>query len=100
MNLSDSLATGNDKGNGMVGQKAESSLVTKYVRVTGVRNNKFVEFDFSYEDPSIFLELVLPLTQFDSFCKRHQVKELTPEQEAEVDFDKLKWRYGQPGVQK
>ncbi|MES9878738.1 MAG: phenol hydroxylase subunit [Candidatus Sedimenticola sp. 1PA] len=81
----------------MVGHKTENSSVTKYVRVTGVRKNAFVEFDFSYDDPSIFLELVMPFSQFDSFCKRHQVKELTPEQEAEVDFDKLKWRYGHPG---
>ena len=71
---------------------------TKYVRVTNVRKNQFVEFDFSFDDPSIFIELMLPFDQFQSFCQLNEVQELTPEQEAQVDMDKLKWRYGQPGV--
>ncbi len=76
----------------------EKLTATKYVRVTGVRKNAFVEFDFSYDDPSIFIELVLPFSQFQTFCELNKVKELTPEQKAQVDLDKLKWRYGQPGV--
>lgn len=74
----------------------EPSQQTRYVRVTGVRNKRFVEFDFSIGDPTIFVELVLPFEQFDIFCKRHQAQELTPEQKAQVDLDSLKWRYGQP----
>ena len=71
---------------------------TKYVRVTGVLKNAFVEFDFSFDDPSIFIELVLPFDQFQSFCELNNVKELTAEQKIQVDLDKLKWRYGQPGA--
>ncbi len=71
---------------------------TKYVRVTGVLHNKFVEFDFSFDDPSIFIELVLPFDQFQTFCELNHVQELTPEQQAQVDLDKLKWRYGKPGI--
>ncbi len=71
---------------------------TRYVRVTGVRKNAFVEFDFSFGDPSIFIELVLPFSQFQTFCELNNVRELTPEQQAQVDLDKLKWRYGEPGV--
>jgi len=68
-----------------------------YVRITGIRNEKFVEFDFSVGDPTLYIELVLPFSQFAKFCKQYKPKELTPEQEAMVDYDRLKWRYGQPG---
>ena len=68
-----------------------------YVRVTGVLHHKFVEFDFSIDEPTLFVELVLPFDQFKHFCETHQAKELTAEQEAAVDLDRLKWRYGQPG---
>ena len=37
--------------------------------------------------------------QFKQFCERQQVKSLTTEQSAQVDYDRLKWRYGQPGVE-
>ena len=82
-------------------QKEASDLTSKrYVRVTGVRKNAFIEFDFSFTDPSIFIELVLPFEQFKTFCEINNVMELTPEQESLVDLDKLKWRYGQPGIKK
>ncbi|HPE62182.1 MAG TPA: phenol hydroxylase subunit [Thiolinea sp.] len=70
----------------------------RYVRVTGVRNNRFVEFDFSIGDPTLFVELMLPFEQFRQFCTRQNARELSTEQQAQVDYDRLKWRYGQPGV--
>jgi phenol/toluene 2-monooxygenase (NADH) P0/A0 len=70
----------------------------RYVRVTGIRKNAFVEFDFAIDDPAIFIELVLPFSQFETFCKKNKVCELTAEEKTRVDLDKLKWRYGQPGV--
>jgi phenol hydroxylase P0 protein len=69
----------------------------KYVRVTGIRNKKFVEFDFSMGDPTIFVELILPHKAFEEFCAHNNVKELTAEQAIAVDYDKLKWRNGVPG---
>jgi phenol hydroxylase P0 protein len=71
---------------------------TRYVRVTGIRKNRFVEFDFSIGDPNLYVELLLPFEQFKQFCERQNVKNLTTEQSAQVDYDRLKWRYGQPGV--
>ena len=71
----------------------------RYVRVTGVRDKRFVEFDFSIGDPTLFVELVLPFEQFQQFCKRNQVLEVSAEQAAQVDYDQLKWRFGKPGVQ-
>ena len=70
----------------------------RFVRVTGVRHNRFVEFDFSIGDPTLFVELMLPFEQFRQFCARQHAQELTVEQEAQVDYDRLKWRYGQPGI--
>lgn len=70
----------------------------RFVRVTGIRHNRFVEFDFSIGDPTLYVELMLPFEQFKQFCIRQQAVELTPEQQAQVDYDRLKWRYGQPGV--
>lgn len=75
---------------------ADPSKQTRYVRVTGVRQNQFVEFDFSIGDPSIFVELILPFHQFNLFCKTHNAQELTPEQKTQVDLESLKWRYGEP----
>ena len=63
----------------------DSESATRYVRVTGVLKNSFVEFDFSFDDPSIFIELVLPFSQFKSFCARHNAQELTPEQQLKFD---------------
>lgn len=81
----------------------EASLVEpffqpRYVRVTRVRDQRFVEFDFSIGDPSLFVELVLPFAQFQQFCQRNQVVEVSAEQAAQVDYDQLKWRFGKPGV--
>lgn len=70
----------------------------RFVRVTGVRNNRFVEFDFSIGDPTLFVELLLPFEQFKTFCQRQHAQELSVEQKAQVDYDRLKWRYGQPGL--
>ena len=64
----------------------------RYVRVTNVVNEKF-----AIEDPTINVELVLPFEHFKTFCEMNQVKHMTPEQEAAVDYDKLKWRFGVPG---
>ena len=69
----------------------------RYVRVTNVVNEKYVEFEFAIEDPTINVELVLPFEHFKKFCEKNEAKHLTPEQEAAVDYDKLKWRFGVPG---
>ena len=68
---------------------------THFVHVTGVLKNKFVEFDYSIGTPTLYVELLLPFKQFSQFCIKHNVKELTAEQQHEVELDKLKWRYGE-----
>lgn len=76
----------------------DPSKQTRFVRVTGIKQDKFVEFDFSIGDPTIFVELVLPFEQFDTFCQRHQAQKLSDEQITQVDLDSQKWRYGQPST--
>lgn len=72
--------------------------VQKYVRITGKRNNQFIEFDFSIGDPQLYVELLLPFDAFEKFCADNQVAYLTPKQAAQVDYDRMKWRYGKPGA--
>lgn len=69
----------------------------KYVRITGERGN-LVEFDFAIGDPTLYVELILPRDAFEEFCARNNVRHLTDEEAALVDFDRAKWRYGKPGI--
>ncbi|WP_105029437.1 MULTISPECIES: phenol hydroxylase subunit [unclassified Limnobacter] len=72
--------------------------IPRYVRVTGTLNNRFVEFEFSIGDPELCVELVMQFDQFREFCKQHNAVELTAEQCAWLDYERLKWQFGQAGV--
>lgn len=78
----------------MSDQKKDYTRAPRYVRVTDVRPDNLVEFEFSIDDPTLYVELVLPYTQFRQFCQRNHAKELSHEEAARVDLDKLKWREG------
>jgi len=69
-----------------------------FVRVTGTRASRFVEFEFAIGDPELAVELVLQFDQFREFCACHEVTHLTPEEGVRIDYERMKWRYGQPGV--
>ncbi|MCG7947637.1 MAG: phenol hydroxylase subunit, partial [Candidatus Thiodiazotropha taylori] len=43
-----------------------------YIRVTGERLGKFVEFEFSIDDEDLTVELILPHEAFKIFCDKHQ----------------------------
>lgn len=77
----------------MIDAKQPTALV-KYIRITGERNAKFVEFDFAIQDPTLFVELILPQQAFQHFCEINQVIEMTAEQQAWNDAQEDKWRYG------
>ncbi len=70
-----------------------------FVRVTGTRDARFVEFEFAIGDPELAVELVLLFGQFREFCTRHEVRHLTTEEGARVDFERMKWRFGAPGIE-
>ena len=70
------------------------NLKNKYVRVTGIRDDKFIEFDFSIDDPEIFVELVLPTDMFQTFCTNNNVKILDAENDTQAEYDRMLWRIG------
>lgn len=45
--------------------------MTAYVRVVGVRNDRFVEFEFSVNDEDLTVELILPVSAFEEFCRQY-----------------------------
>lgn len=64
---------------------------TRYVRVTSRARPGFVEFNFSIADPTLFLEMILPVNAYVEFCRVNQVQFLTPEQEDMVDRSEAVW---------
>lgn len=51
-------------------------VTCKFVRVTQVRADGLVAFEFSIGWPELAAELVLPRAAFDEFCTTHQVQRL------------------------
>ncbi|MFJ4373973.1 phenol hydroxylase subunit [Pseudomonas japonica] len=70
----------------------------RYVRITGTQRQRFVEFEFSLGDPELAVEMIMPFDAFEEFCARNQIRRLSPEQIAQLEYDRLKWRFGQPGI--
>jgi phenol hydroxylase P0 protein len=66
--------------------------------VTGTLEGGFVEFEFSIGDPDLAVELVMLFPQFEKFSKQHDAVHLTTEQGAQLDYERMKWRYGAPGI--
>ena len=48
----------------------------KFVRLNGVMPNGFIEFEFAVGEPEVFVELVMPKTAFEEFCRNNQVETL------------------------
>ncbi len=77
-----------------------ASDLKKYVQITNQHKNGLIEFNFSLGDPSLYVELALPLEQFENFCKKNGVRYLTKQQEIDVENEKHKWKYGEIGTLK
>lgn len=69
-----------------------------YVRVTGTQGERFVEFEFAIGDPEMAVELILSFEQFREFCARHQVTQLSADEGSQLDYERMRWRYGAPGI--
>ena len=67
----------------------------RYVHVTSRERPGFVEFNFSINDPSLFLEMILPEKAFDDFCRFNDVTFLTEEQIRQVEKQESKWHGGE-----
>ncbi|PLY05202.1 MAG: phenol hydroxylase [Arcobacter sp.] len=72
----------------------------KFIHITNQTNKGLVEFDFSVGDPTMYVELALPVKQFEEFCNKNSVKFLTKQQLIDVENDKYKWKYGVIGTSK
>ena len=69
--------------------------LTRYVSVTSRDRPGLVEFNFSINDPTLYLEMILPVLAFEDFCRSNQVTFLTDEQAEAVAKQQEKWRYGE-----
>lgn len=69
-----------------------------YVRFKALRQDGFVEFDFSIGEPGLTVELVLLLKDYQEFCRTQNVVYLTREEGLTLDNEQMKWRFGQPGL--
>lgn len=58
-----------------------------YVRVTGERLGKYVEFEFSIDDEDLTVELIMPHAAFRHFCDKHQVQIIQNPKEIGADSD-------------
>ena len=76
-------------------QPADLDTQKRFVRVTGNRGNRFVEFDFAIGEPGLFVEMILTHEAFAEFCATNKVALMpaptaaTDEDDASADWD---WR--------
>ncbi len=71
----------------------------KYVAIRRVIDNKFVEFNFAIGDPTLFVELILPVAAYAEFCRANDVIEMSTKERQLVDNEAAKWRYGKDSDQ-
>lgn len=71
---------------------------TCFIHVTGTQRDKFIEFEFSVGDPELAVEMIMPVQAFEEFCHRHQVQHLTADEVCKLEYERMKWRFGQPGI--
>lgn len=53
-----------------------------YALIMGVKRNYFVEFEFIAGDPTLTVELVLPIAAFVEFCSVNDVQVMPPADDA------------------
>lgn len=70
---------------------ADLDMRKRYVRVTGMRGDAFVEFEFSIGEPELCVEMILPPQAFKEFCENNRVEMLEPAADPEEKSD-WQWR--------
>ena len=66
-----------------------------FVHITSEAREGLVEFNFSINDPELFLEMILPKNAFDEFCKINDVTFLSPDEVKAVEQQQKIWRDGE-----
>jgi len=66
----------------------------KFVRVTGQRGDKFIEFDFAIGEPELFVEMILTPDAFAEFCEANQVEQMpaVTAQGEDTEDEQWDWR--------
>lgn len=68
------------------------SSTTRYVRVTGRRDDGYIEFDFSVGDPDLAVELIMDQAMFERFCDINEVQTLDAT-DSEFELSRERWRF-------
>lgn len=63
----------------------------KFVRVTGSRGEKFVEFDFAIGEPELFVEMILTHEAFAEFCEVNQVEQMAAVAASDAESEDAQW---------
>lgn len=72
----------------------------KFVRVTRLREDGFIEFDFSVGEAEIYVEMILPAKAFDDFCLLNKVTFLDESTSLHIDEgDPNRWRLADVNTQ-
>jgi phenol/toluene 2-monooxygenase (NADH) P0/A0 len=64
----------------------------RFVRVTARREDGYVEFDFSVDDPDLAVELIMSGAMFEQFCTANTVTTIDKDDE-QMDIARERWRY-------
>lgn len=75
-------------------QKNPLQTHAKYIWIKRELDSRYIEFYFAIDDPSLFVELILPQEAFREFCRVNSVVHMSAEQIAAVEAEAEKWRYG------
>ena len=67
-------------------------LSRRYVRVTNVRPEGLVEFDFAIGEPDLVVEMILTPEAFQEFCENNNVITLPPAEDSEIVASDWDWR--------
>jgi phenol hydroxylase P0 protein len=75
-----------------------NGFLCAWVRVLGIRQKRFVEFEFALGAPQLAVELIMPLGVFEEFCRAQGARVKAPDEVTAVELQALAWREHQPGL--
>ncbi len=68
------------------------------VRITGLRRDTYVEFEFSLGDDTLSVELILPFAAFAEFRAERRAQVLPPAPHVADAIERLAWRLRRPDL--
>ncbi len=69
----------------------------RFVRLTRVRDDGFIEFEFAIGDPDLAVELIMRRQAFDEFCRDNHVHRVPPAEGAAIDRARMRWSTNDTG---